>query len=519
MLCVKDFTWHPRYMELVEAELHEAIRGEVKLRRVKRHYHERSYGYEMSVTPDALEVARRAATWLLVCMHMCMNMSCGGARCSWCSTTACLRPRSRWRGPLESRASAEACPQGPFSAEEAIARLKAGERSYVRVEFGPGDVRSAGDEPMFVNLSCDMLFTTTELDAERAGEVYSELGEELGVRPHSSGVNSGRRNAAVALSQGLDKEGMGQMMVKKLMQHRTSQGTTTFEAQYDDAPHSVNLGALMMGRTPETIVALKSLLTTRVQGLAQLRVFSDVPKDHVVRQRVWDGSVRRQSLQAAVRDYSEVVRRLPSSEARLSALRAELATAKAGLMGLEARLRYETKEDARWAMWCAEYDGFDALSSEQLKGRCARADVGKWDLGSLLLHFGCARVGCARDQSTLLGVRERRRAVLIDAEQERLLAGGQEPRRAAQATVRSTITRVRAARSDQKLVQLKLTLMGSTVRATITRRRQRFGTSSQVALPVSAPLAKMRMRVQRGGEVSISIGAVRRACSGRSYAE
>ena len=68
VLRVKDFTWHPGYMELVEAELDEAIRGEVKLRRVKRHYHERSYGYEMSITPDALEVARRAATWLLVYM-------------------------------------------------------------------------------------------------------------------------------------------------------------------------------------------------------------------------------------------------------------------------------------------------------------------------------------------------------------------------------------------------------------------------------------------------------------------
>ena len=166
-------------------------------------------------------------------------------------------------------------------------------------------------------------------------------------------------------------------------------------------------------------------------------------------------------------------------------------------------------------MWCAEYDGFDALSSEQLKGRCARADVGKWDLGSLLLHFGCAR-----DHSALLGVRERRRAVLTDAEQQRLLAGGgQEPRRAAQATVRSAIKRVRGARCDRKLVQLKLSLMGSTVRATITRRRQRFGASSQAASPVCALLAKMRMRVQRGGEVSISIGAVRQACSGRSYAE
>ena len=68
MLRVKDFTWHPGYMELNEAELDEPMRGEVKLRRVKRHYHERAYGYEMPVTPDALEVARRASTWLLVYM-------------------------------------------------------------------------------------------------------------------------------------------------------------------------------------------------------------------------------------------------------------------------------------------------------------------------------------------------------------------------------------------------------------------------------------------------------------------
>ena len=33
MLRVKDFTWHPGYMELAEAELDEAMRGEVKLKR------------------------------------------------------------------------------------------------------------------------------------------------------------------------------------------------------------------------------------------------------------------------------------------------------------------------------------------------------------------------------------------------------------------------------------------------------------------------------------------------------
>ena len=47
MLRVKDFTWHPGYMELNEAVLDEPMRAEVKLRRVKRHYHERAYGYEI----------------------------------------------------------------------------------------------------------------------------------------------------------------------------------------------------------------------------------------------------------------------------------------------------------------------------------------------------------------------------------------------------------------------------------------------------------------------------------------
>ena len=31
VLRVKDFTWHPGYMELVEAELDEAMRGEVNI--------------------------------------------------------------------------------------------------------------------------------------------------------------------------------------------------------------------------------------------------------------------------------------------------------------------------------------------------------------------------------------------------------------------------------------------------------------------------------------------------------
>jgi len=43
-------------MELNEAVLDEPMRAEVKLRRVKRHYHERAYGYEMPVTPHLASV-------------------------------------------------------------------------------------------------------------------------------------------------------------------------------------------------------------------------------------------------------------------------------------------------------------------------------------------------------------------------------------------------------------------------------------------------------------------------------
>ena len=137
-----------------------------------------------------------------------------------------------------------------------------------------------------------------------------------------------------------------------------------------------------------------------------------------------------------------------------------------------------------------------------------------WHHASLLQHYGCAM-----DQSTRLSVRDRRRAVLTDAEQDELLAAGsQGSRRSGQAAARAAIPRVRGARSDRKLIGLKLKLVGGTVSATITRRRQRFGASPKVA-PAPVTLAKMRLRVQRNGSISISIGAVRRAGRPCSYAE
>ena len=87
-------------------------------------------------------------------------------------------------------------------------------------------LRDLGEEPFFVQLDREMHFTMREMNAEEAGRGFAELGGELCVMPHASGINSGRRNSAVAVSQGLDRLGWGQMLVKKLMQHRSSQGTT-----------------------------------------------------------------------------------------------------------------------------------------------------------------------------------------------------------------------------------------------------------------------------------------------------
>ena len=44
----------------------DPLRGKVKLNRVKHYLYEAQYDYEMSVTADAVQAARRANTWLFI---------------------------------------------------------------------------------------------------------------------------------------------------------------------------------------------------------------------------------------------------------------------------------------------------------------------------------------------------------------------------------------------------------------------------------------------------------------------
>lgn len=72
-------------MELNEAVLDEPMRAEVKLRRVKRHYHERAYGYEMPVTPTRVRFLPLTSSRLLIHMNTPPREACSNG----CSRLSC----------------------------------------------------------------------------------------------------------------------------------------------------------------------------------------------------------------------------------------------------------------------------------------------------------------------------------------------------------------------------------------------------------------------------------------------
>ena len=190
-----------------EVELHDALRGEVELQRVKRYYYERNYKYEYSVTPEHADVARRAATWQAVYFW----------RRGLYKVQYAGMSEEAMRASIDARASGYAGgmpPGAQISEEEAIDRWIAGERAYMRMadplkRVGERNPYDLSNEPMFVRLDAEMRLTTREMHTEEAGAVYRELSDEMGAKPHSGGVNCGRRNSAVAVSQGLDSQGMG----------------------------------------------------------------------------------------------------------------------------------------------------------------------------------------------------------------------------------------------------------------------------------------------------------------------
>ena len=129
VLSVSDFEWAKNgYMHLTEVETSvvDALRGEVSVNRVKRYYFERNYSYKYSVTPEAVDVARCAGSWIAVYFWRRGLFAVQYAGMSHAAIARALRAR------------ADGCeggmpPGAVISEADAIARWEAGERAYLRV--------------------------------------------------------------------------------------------------------------------------------------------------------------------------------------------------------------------------------------------------------------------------------------------------------------------------------------------------------------------------------------------------
>jgi hypothetical protein len=137
VLSVSDFVFMAGYMELNDAEaLPDALRGEITVNRVKRHFFERNYEYKYSVTPEAAEVARRGGSWMAVNFWRRGLFAVQYESMTPKALLAAMRMRAT--GVVEGGMP----PGAVISADDAIARWEAGEKGYMRCIVG-GKVRPA----------------------------------------------------------------------------------------------------------------------------------------------------------------------------------------------------------------------------------------------------------------------------------------------------------------------------------------------------------------------------------------
>ena len=389
VLSVADFVWAKEGMELElpdgSIEL-DPLRGEVKLNRVKHHYHEAGYEYNMSVTADAVQAARRASWWIFL-YQFCRGLF--KVQYAEMSTEAieaalCDRAENGYHGimPLGAR----------ISAVSALCRWLAGERGYQP---------SLESEPFFVQPKGrrgkgggKFVFSKMEMRAEWFGAVFSEVGDEMGLRPHASGLNSVRRNSMVGVQKGAERAGFDPAMhAKKTSQHR-GDGHSCREKVYEDSTASTDICAFLMGRTPQVIESLSSLAMTRVPELAAYRTVKDVAADDPLRVNLIEKNVQRLAVRKGL-DLYEAAAAKAKSAAQRSQARAKAAELTDELDVVTRRLERRMLEQKRQQVYA---DGQRALADmplEEFKARSQVEDWGKLGLEGLLSKLA-AKSQCSR---------------------------------------------------------------------------------------------------------------------------
>ena len=368
---------------------------------MKQYYFE-NYRYAMSVTPDALEAARRASTWLAQYMWRRGLFEVQYAGMSSVERAEALAGRSAgYEGGMP--------PGAKLGSEAAFERWMQGERGYLP------ELRR---EPLFVRLDALGHFTTVELHTDEVGGVFAELGEEMGLEPHASGLNSGRRNGVVGTSKALDARGHSQMLAKKLMQHKAKSGISTIEVCYDDSTDTSDMGALLCGRAMMEKTALHGLLNTRCPELAKVRRFSDIAKDDSVRDRVFKQNPEWLSRRQEVAALKEVVALGELADDEAAEVKVELKEAARLLYNLKKRLQTVALGQKRQELFAEARASLANVPLATMRER--RRVVSYVEMSVQDVH---AKYGNAVDGTALLPLFSRKRALVTEAQAELLLDG------------------------------------------------------------------------------------------------
>ena len=266
-------------------------------------------------------------------------------------------------------------PGATITLEEAGLRVLAGEFAYLpQLESEPFFVKLAGRRGKGGG---KFVYTQTEMGTEWFGSVFRDVGDELGYRPHASGLNSVRRNAMVNVQKGAEHAGFDAAMhAKKVSQHR-GDGQACREKVYEDSTATTDIGAFLMGRTPQRIEKLRSLAMTRVPDLAIVRKPSDVDKADAIRVLIVDSNEQRLAVQKALDAYAKVVKDTKSAAQRSQARgKVQMLTHELGVIvrRLEARMLEEKRQQVY-------ADGQRALADMPIEEFKARKEVR--DLSSL----------------------------------------------------------------------------------------------------------------------------------------
>ena len=384
VLSVGDYTWSREAMELLMPDgstEQEVLRGEVLLNRVKHHLYEAGYEYDMSLTADAVQVTRRATTWVWF-----YQMSRGLFKVQYDGMS---------EAAIEAALKSRACdgyaggmpPGATVTLEAAGARVLAGEFAFLP---------QLETEPFFVKLNgrrgkCGGCFVYSQKEmgtesTEWFGSVFRDVGDEQGFRPHASGQNSVRRNAMVNAQKGAEHAGFDAAMhAKKVSQHR-GDGQACREKVYEDSTATTDIGAFLMGRTPQRIEKLRSLAMTRVPELASVRKVSDVAEADPIRVRIVDQNEQRLAVEKAMSAFAKVAKQAETASQRsqaqekVQALTCELAV-------IVRRLESRMLEEKRQQVYADGQRALAAMPIEEFKARKQVRDFSSITRVSLLMKY------------------------------------------------------------------------------------------------------------------------------------